>query len=152
VPRRDLPYPAWLALSFLPGAAVPLAGSYPAPESFEACLLAVPKWTLGCPPVNRYLDRFGARLPPTALIVTYGGFDEARYIGALERRLRRAGVRHLGTLGMKRRHVEADAVEAELATFLGARFPAQSPDEPRRSASSDSRIVGSGGPEPAVGS
>ena len=142
VPRRELPYPVWLGLSFVPGAAVPLAGRYPDPSAFDACLLAVPKWTLACPPVNRYLDRFGRRLPPTALVLTFGGFDEVRYLRSLERRLHRLGVVHLGALLLKRRTVESGAFEADLRAFVVAAFrwdpgadvrdASTEPDEPVR--------------------
>jgi hypothetical protein len=123
VPRRDFPYPVWLALSFVPGARVPLAGRYPAPEAFDACLLVVPKWTFSCPPVNQYLARFRRRLPPAAVLLTYGGFDEARYLQALERQLWRAGVPLLGSTLLKRRRIEAGAFEADLRHFLVAAFP-----------------------------
>ena len=130
VPRRNVPYPVWLGLSCLPGAAVPLTGRYPDPASFDACLLAVPKWTLACPPVNRYLDRFGRRLPPTALVLTYGGFDEARYLRSLERRLHGLGVVHLGALLLRRRTVEAAAFEADLRAFVVAAFQWDAPAGP----------------------
>lgn len=122
-PRRDLPYPVWLGLSFVPGARVPLAGPLPDPSAFDACLLAVPKWTLACPPVNQYLARFGRRLPPTAVLLTYGGFDEARYLRSLEDHLRRDRVPLLGSTMLKRRRIEAGAADDDLRAFLVAAFP-----------------------------
>lgn len=126
VPRRALPYPVWLGLSFVPGARVPLVGPLPDPSAFDACLLAVPKWTLACPPVNQYLARFGRRLPPTAVLLTYGGFDEARYLNSVEERLRRDGVDVIGGIALRRRHIEAGAVDEDLRAFVVAAVPSGS--------------------------
>ena len=123
-PRRDLPYPLWLALSFVPGSRVPLAGDPPDPRPFDACVLALPKWTLSCPPANAFLARVAARLPPTALVVTCGGWDQDRYLRALESSLTRRGVSLRGGLALRRRDVESGAAEAALASFLAAAFPA----------------------------
>jgi len=120
VPRWDLPYPVWLALSFFPGSRIRLQGEYPDPGDFEACLLALPKWTFSCPPVNGYLARFGSRLPPTAVLVTCGGWDQERYLAALKRQLRGQGVRVLGGWTVKRRTVEQDAFGPALTDFLRA--------------------------------
>jgi hypothetical protein len=123
-PRRDLPYPLWLALSFVPGSRVPLAGDPPDPRPFDACVLALPKWTLSCPPANAFLARVGDRLPPTALVVTCGGWDQDRYLRALETSLTRRGVSLRGGLALRRRDVEAGTAEAALASFLAAALPA----------------------------
>ena len=123
VARRTLPYPLWLAISFFPRSRVRLRGAYPDPLSFDACLLALPKWTFSCPPVNGYLARFGPCLPPTALVVTCGGWDQDRYMDELERRLRKMGVRVAGGWTVRRKSVEASAFSQDLATFLQAIFP-----------------------------
>jgi hypothetical protein len=118
VARWDLPYPLWLALSFVPGSRVRLRGEHLDPRGFDACLLALPKWTFSCPPVNGYLARVGPALPPTALLVTCGGWDQERYLGALERQLREMGVRVLGGWTVKRKAVEAHTFTADLEAFL----------------------------------
>jgi len=122
VPRWELPYPLWLGLSFLPGSRVRLRGEYPDPRGFDACLLALPKWTFSCPPVNGYLARFGACLPPSAVIVTCGGWDQERYLAALARDLEGIGVRVLGGWIVKRKRVEGNAFAEELQTFLDGAF------------------------------
>jgi len=122
VPRFDLPYPLWLALSFWPGSRVRLQGDYPDPGRFDACLLALPKWTFACPPVNGYLKRFGAGLPPTAVLVTCGGWDQERYREALQRDLGRRGVRVLAGWTVKRKAIEAGAFAEDLQGFLEAAF------------------------------
>lgn len=127
-PRFDLPYPIWLALSFVPGARVPLARGRVDPAGFDASLLAVPKWTLACPPVNAYLAWVGGRLPPTAIVLTCGGFDQARYLRALERRVARAGVRVLGGLALRRRHVIGGTADDALRDFLAGALAARRDD------------------------
>jgi hypothetical protein len=128
VPRWDLPYPVWLLLSFVPGCRVPLAPEdsaqgWPDPRAFDRCLLALPKWTFSCPPVNEYLARFGPRLPPTALLVTCGGWDQDRYLGSLARRLQAGGVPVLGTLALRRRRLEEGTADGALGAFLLRAFP-----------------------------
>ncbi len=122
-PRIDLPYPLWLALSFVPGSRFPLAAT-PDPAGFDACLLALPKWTFSCPPVNGFLARQGSRLPPTALLVTCGGWDQDRYLAQLERRLLGLGVPVLGGLALRKRELERDPLPPILRDFLGRCFPA----------------------------
>jgi hypothetical protein len=129
-PRLDLPYPLWLALSFVPGARVPIAGGRIDPAGFDACLLAVPKWTLACPPVNAYLARVGGRLPPTAIVLTCGGFDQARYLRALEQRVARMGARVLGGVALRRRHVIGGTADEVLREFLAGAFAADRDDRP----------------------
>ncbi|MDW7710541.1 MAG: hypothetical protein SCH98_08700 [Deferrisomatales bacterium] len=124
VPRRRLPYPLWLLLSFLPGSRVPVAGGSPDPAAFDGCLLALPKWTFSCPPVNAYLAAWGARLPPTAVVVTCGGWDQDRYLRALQRHLEGGGTLVRGGCAVRRRHVEDGSFAEPLAEFLGRVFSA----------------------------
>jgi hypothetical protein len=121
-PLAELPYPLWLALSFVPGSRFPLREPVPSVGSFGGCLLAVPKWTFSCPPVNGFLARC-EKLPPTAVLVTCGGWDQDRYLAALERRLVRCGVTVLGRIAIKRRRVEAGETPQVLKELLAAWFP-----------------------------
>ena len=116
-PLRDLPYPVWLALSFVPGARFPVKGSPPWEPPYRGCLLALPKWTFACPPVNAFLARNARRLPPTGILVTCGGWDQERYLGALLRRLRCLGVRTLGGFTVRRRDVESGRARPEVEAF-----------------------------------
>ena len=121
-PRVDLPYPLWLALSFVPGSRFPLAAP-PDPSGFDACLLALPKWTFACPPVNTFLAHQGSRLPPTAVLVTCGGWDQYRYLAQLERRLQGLGVAVLGGLALRKRELGRDPLPQALSDLLGTCFP-----------------------------
>ncbi len=122
-PQVDLPYPLWLALSFVPGSRFPLAAT-PDPAGFAACLLALPKWTFACPPVNTFLAQLGGRLPPTALLVTCGGWDQDRYLAQLERRLQGLGVAVLGGLALRKKELDRDPQPQALRDLLGTCFPA----------------------------
>lgn len=123
VPRCNLPYPLWLLLSFVPGSRVPVQGESPDPGAFDGCLLALPKWTWACPPVNGYLERVGSRLPPTALLVTCGGWDQDRYLRALQGRLECMGISVRGGWVVKRRELEAETAGPRLERFLAGAFP-----------------------------
>ncbi len=122
-PRRDLPYPLWLLWSAVPGARVPLRSPPPDPRPYGGCVLMLPKWTLSCPPVNAFLARVGPRLPPTALVLTCGGWDQERFAAALTRRLADLGAAPRGSLTLRRRAVERGEAEAPLAAFLAEAFP-----------------------------
>ena len=101
-PTRSLPYPAWLALSFIPGSRFPLSNDVPDLCAFDACILATPKWTFSCPPVNQFLHHWGAHLPPTAVLLTYGGWDQERYLNSLKTCMSKIGIRILGVSSWKK--------------------------------------------------
>ena len=122
LPRFDLPYPLWLALSFFPGSRFPVKSNAPQFAGVDACLLAVPKWTFSCPPLNGFLAG-GRKLPPTAVLVTCGGWDQERYLNALCARLARSGAAVLGGTALKRKRIEAGEGPAALETFLRRCFP-----------------------------
>lgn len=122
-PVVDLPYPFWLILSFVPGSRFPNAGSPPEVAGFDACLLALPKWTFSCPPVNSFLARRAFELPSTALLVTCGGWDQERYLAALTARLGRTGVHCLGGMWVKRSEMGTQETANRLADFVNRCFP-----------------------------
>lgn len=123
VPSLDLPYPLWLFLSFWPGSRVPLRGAGGSAAGCEACLLSLPKWTFSCPPVNAFLARRAGELPPTAILLTCGGWDQERYLREIEGRMERLGVQVLGGQVFKRRDVEQQRVTDGLREFLRGLFP-----------------------------
>jgi hypothetical protein len=72
--------------------------------------------------VNGFLARCGG-LPPTAILVTCGGWDQNRYLSALERRLELLGATVLGGMTLKRRKIESGEAWASLDGFLTRCFP-----------------------------
>ncbi len=136
-PLLDLPYPLWLALSFFPGARFPVRGSPAWEPSYRGCLLAMPKWTFACPPVNAFLARSAGRLPPTGVLVTCGGWDQDRYLRALLRRLGRSGIRTLGGLAVRRRDVESGAARARVEAFALSCFDPREPPLSARAGEND---------------
>jgi hypothetical protein len=123
VPLFDVPYPLWLALSFVPRSRFPLSRNPLQVAGIDSCLLALPKWTLSCPPINTFLARHCPDLPPTALLVTCGGWDEARFLKNLAARLELLGAPVLGGLTVKRRDVEAGTSVSPVEGFLETCFP-----------------------------
>ncbi len=116
-PRWDLPYPLWLALSFVPGIRFPLRPVPFPPTAFDRAVLAFPKWTFAHPPVNAFLARWARSLPPTGLLVTCGGWDQDRYLEGYRRRLERSGVEVRATLAVKRKDLPTPATQEALARF-----------------------------------
>jgi hypothetical protein len=121
-PQFELPYLLWLALSFVPGSRFPLRGEAPSLQGFDACLLALPKWTLSCPPVNEFLAARGPELPATALLVACGGWDEERYTEELAGRVARFGAPVLGTVALTKDSVVEGEAAARVRDFVARCF------------------------------
>ncbi len=119
-PRCDLPYPLWLALSFVPGSRFPVHPLPPPSRDTARAVLAFPKWTFSHPPVNAFLARVAKALPPTGLLVTCGGWDQERYLEGYRRRLERLGVDVRSTLAIPKKHLGAPATREALARFADA--------------------------------
>jgi hypothetical protein len=118
VPRVSLPYLVWLALSFIPRLCIPIKQPLLPPDSADACLLALPKWTFSCPPINAFLREYILRLPPTVVLVTFGGWREQPYLQALTRRLPEAGIDVLGARAFKRRDINSGLADKYLNSLL----------------------------------
>ncbi|PLX44948.1 MAG: hypothetical protein C0609_04575 [Deltaproteobacteria bacterium] len=105
-PRRPLPYLLNLIISFIPGVSLPTLELAAKLEDFDALLLIFPKWTFAHPLINDFIKNQSRRLPPTALIVTCGGWDEDRYLEGYLRKLREARVPLLGGETFRRKSVD----------------------------------------------
>ena len=119
-PTRSRRYPNWLARSFVPGSTVPIEPPVANPAEFDAVFLGSPKWTFSCPPVTEYVRRVDFGRTPTGLFLTFGGFDEERYVRALSRRLERAGAAVAARLLVKRDRLGADDLDEGVAAFCEA--------------------------------
>ena len=75
-PKRDYPYFVWLFFSFIPRLGVAIECESPKASSV---ILAMPKWTVNCPPVTTFLRNGYLKNKKVFLVITYGGFDQDRY-------------------------------------------------------------------------
>jgi hypothetical protein len=118
-PRRRHGYWTWLALSFLPGSRVPIEPAGADAQGYDLVVLGFPKWTVSCPPVNQYLRLLEAR-PGTrfALFMSFGGFDQERYLAQMVRRLVKRRCEVIATVSVKRRLIEEGLHRDVLEPFL----------------------------------
>lgn len=120
-PARERAYWNWLMLSFLPGSSVRLASPHAAPAAdFEMVCLGLPKWTVSCPPVNRFLSGDWVAGCRFATFVCYGGFDESRYVRSLHARLSRKGGAVIASALFRRSEVDAGTHGQNLVDFCDA--------------------------------
>jgi len=109
VERIPLPYPLWLFLSFIPGSRWPIIAPLAAPGEFDATVLAFPKWTLCCPPIETLIRGLGGGFGKAALLVTCGGWDEERYLIGYAGKLARTGCRVVEAVALRKKEVGTDA-------------------------------------------
>ncbi|MFW6003641.1 MAG: flavodoxin family protein [Halanaeroarchaeum sp.] len=119
-PDRERRYANWLARSFVPGSTVPIGGVETGLREASALVLGSPKWTLSCPPVTEFVERASLDGVPIGLFVTYGGFDERRYMNRLVERVADAGADVVATLLVKRDRVGSPAYYEALEEFAMA--------------------------------
>ena len=115
-PVKDLPYPLWLILSFIPESRVKIAltGEIGDPD----CLfLGTPKWTFSCPPVNSFLDMLEWR-GDVYLFITCGGFDEVRYANSLRNKIENLGLKVKDVLIIKRKLIQEGRYGEIVSDFL----------------------------------
>ena len=119
-PETERRYWNWLARSFVPGSTVPIGGVETDLREASMLVLGSPKWTLSCPPVTEFLERATLGGVPTALFLTYGGFDERRYMDRLVERVADTGADVVATLLVKRDRVASPGYGAALDEFVAA--------------------------------
>jgi len=114
---KDYPYLCWLLLSFIPNLRTPIKPHKADPSRYDLICLGLPKWTLACPPVNQYLEEVNLEGKAVALFVTYGGFDERRYLKQMIKKLTRKGVKLKAALLLKRSLIKEDKIDVPLRRF-----------------------------------
>ncbi|MFB6134874.1 MAG: flavodoxin family protein, partial [Halanaeroarchaeum sp.] len=119
-PRTDRRYSNWLLRSFVPGSSVPIEPIATDLSNADTLFVGSPKWTLSCPPVTEYLARLEATDVPTGVFLTYGGFDETRYMDNLVAQVRNAGADVVATLLVQRDRVGSGEYRAGLESFVTA--------------------------------
>jgi flavodoxin len=119
-PTKRYPYFYWLTLSFIPNLRIRIKQPKLDPSGYDLLCLGLPKWTLACPPINQYLKEVNLEGKALGLFVTYGGFDERRYLKQMMKQLAKKGAKIKATLLLKRSLVKEDKVEAPLRRFCDA--------------------------------
>lgn len=113
-PIRQHGYWGWLMRSFLPGWRVPIKPVILKPDHYDLVCIGFPKWTLSCPPLNQYVSSLRLALgQKVGLFMSYGGFDGARYLRNVAKKVAAKGARIAATVLIKRRALRDDSfVEA----------------------------------------
>lgn len=118
-PLRSRTYIEWLLLSAIPTSKVKIGPMTADPSQYDLVFLGFPKWTLGCPPVNRYFqtisDFAGGKVVP---FMTYGGFDHLRYMGMMASSLRKKNANVVDTLAISRKSVKNGTYLEVVSSFL----------------------------------
>lgn len=116
-PTAQRRYSNWLLRSFLPGSSVAIEPVETDLASYDVVFLGTPKWTLSCPPVTEYIERADFDGATIGLFMTYGGFDEERYLDRLVDHIQAQGGNVVGTLHTQRDEVETADCADRVADF-----------------------------------
>ncbi|MFQ6134416.1 MAG: flavodoxin family protein [Nitrososphaerales archaeon] len=117
-PKKQRGYLGWLLLSLIPRSRVRIKPSIYDLSGYDLVVLGSPKWALSCPPVNEYLNRLhGCIGRMAAVFITYGGFDEKRYLDRLVKALEKKGLLISGTLMTRRRSIRNDEYQEDVKIF-----------------------------------
>jgi hypothetical protein len=118
-PSVDCGYWGWLLRSFFPGWKVPIEPVVTFLEGYDRVCIGFPKWTLGCPPVNEYLNSIQlAGSPRIALFMSYGGFDGPRYLRGMAKKMTGKGARIDTTVLVRRRAIRDGSFHKEMERFF----------------------------------
>lgn len=101
-PVTERRYLNWLVRSAVPGSRVPIEDAPTDLSGYDAVFLGIPKWTLSCPPATEYVETADFSGATVGVFVTYGGFDEERYLQHFVDDLERRGARVPATLRVQR--------------------------------------------------
>jgi flavodoxin len=105
-PRRRRKHLEWLLLSLTPSSKVEILPAIYDASGYDLIILGAPKWSLSCPPMNCYLSRLkGGGKKLAAIFITYGGFDEKRYLNKLVELVEFKGARVKATLLARRKEI-----------------------------------------------
>lgn len=116
-PVRQRRYVNWLARSCVPQSKVAIQPTETELSRYDAVFLGTPKWTLSCPPVTEYLERASFDGTPIGVFLTYGGFDEQRYLARLVDRIEAQRGDVVATLRVQRDAVDTNECVRKVAEF-----------------------------------
>jgi len=118
-PERDRSYWEWLIWSFIPRSLVKIKPLRTDLKNYQWIFLGTPKWTFSCPPVNQFLRNIRGGLgKSTALFMTYGGFDEDRYLKNLVKRMSKLGLKVNLAFKIRRKTIQRNEHLAAVKDFL----------------------------------
>jgi flavodoxin len=101
--KKNYPYFFWLILSFLPYCGVKITCEDVTSDLVFVCF---PKWTINCPPITTFLRQVNLTEKKVYLVITYGGFDEKRYMEAYKKKIKKLCKEVKGTLLVKRSEIK----------------------------------------------
>lgn len=105
-PKVERNYFDWLIRSFIPNSRVQINSLPFNLTPYELIYLGLPKWTFSCPPINEYLSLIsGVEGKKFKVFITYGGFDEDRYLKAFLKKLKDKKIEVVATLKVKRSEI-----------------------------------------------
>lgn len=117
--EKDRSYWKWLMWSFIPRSWVKIKPLHVDIRNYQWIFLGTPKWTFSCPPINQFLRNIkGGIGKSTALFMTYGGFDEDRYLKKLVKRVSRLGLRVELAFKVRRKTIQKNEYSKTVKTFL----------------------------------
>jgi flavodoxin len=118
-PTRKRSYLHWLAYSFIPNSEVNIENAEMDLSGYDGVLLGFPKWTLSCPPLNRFIRTLtNVRKPKFYLFMTCGGFDEHRYLDSLARKLAKMGCNVAETLTVRRESIQRETYAGHIEALV----------------------------------
>jgi len=119
VPTRKRSYLHWLAYSFVPDSETEIENPERELSRYDVVLLGFPKWTFSCPPVNRYIRKLRSLSKPRFyLFMTYGGFDEQRFLNSMTGRLTKMGCNIVESLTIKRKQIQNGTYAQSVDSFV----------------------------------
>ncbi|AGK61728.1 Flavodoxin [Archaeoglobus sulfaticallidus PM70-1] len=103
-PLKGRSYAFWLILSFIPNLGVEIEDVR---INSDIIFLGSPKWTLNCPPVTEFIKKYDLSGKEIFIVLTYGGFDEERYLESLKQKIMEKGAAVRDTILLKRKIIDS---------------------------------------------
>ncbi len=117
-PKKTRRYLTWLLLSLLPGSQVKIKPTINDLSNYDLLILGCPKWALSSPPINEYLNSLKrCKRRMSAVFITFGGYDEKRYLLKLENSLEKKGLQIIDRLAIRRSAVKKGEYLKEIKSF-----------------------------------
>ena len=119
VPTRERSYFHWLVYSFVPGSEVEIENPVMELSHYDVVLLGFPKWTISCPPLNRFIRKLRSHNKPRFyLFMTCGGFDELRFLNSFTHKLTKNGYNIVGSLAIRRNQIQDGTFSKSVDSFV----------------------------------